>query len=172
MPNGIVAGKVWESLMIGSYLNILEDSLIKKRGVLDDIQKANEAQTELLKNEKLDVEQYDKLVDQKDDYIRELEKLDEGFESLYESIKQELVTNQELYADQIKRIQELIGQITDRSVSIQAQEARNRDMVTAYFSRERKALGEGRRSSKVAYGYYQNLNKARQEESRILDTKQ
>ena len=76
-----------------------------------------------------------------------------------------------LYAGQIKRIQDLISEITEKSVSIQALETRNRDAVTAYFSREKQALGQGRRNSKAAYGYYQNLNKAIQEDASIMDMK-
>ena len=68
--------------MISSYLNVLEDSLKKKSVVLDKIQVANLAQSDLLKAEKFDMEAYDRYVDEKDACIGELEKLDEGFESL------------------------------------------------------------------------------------------
>lgn len=158
--------------MTSNYLTVLEESLIKKNKVLDSIQEASRKQNELLKCEKLDLEQFDAYVEEKDGYIKELEKLDEGFESLYGKVREELEKNKEQYAEQIKRMQRLIGEITEKSVSIQAQESRNRDMVTAYFQNERKALGKGRKSSKAAYGYYQNLNKANQEASRIMDLKQ
>lgn len=157
--------------MISSYLNVLEDSLKKKSVVLDKIQVANLAQSDLLKAEKFDMEAYDRYVDEKDACIGELEKLDEGFESLYDKIREELLGNKALYAGQIKRIQDLISEITEKSVSIQALETRNRDAVTAYFSREKQALGQGRRNSKAAYGYYQNLNKAIQEDASIMDMK-
>lgn len=158
--------------MISNYLTVLEESLIKKNAILDSIQEASRKQNELLKCEKLDLESFDELVEEKDGYLKKLEKLDEGFEILYDKVKQELLENRARYAEQIKRMQQLISQITEKSVSIQAQESRNRDMVTAYFKNERKALGQGRKSSKAAYGYYQNLSKANQEASRIMDLKQ
>ncbi len=158
--------------MITNYLTVLEESLIKKNAILDSIQEASREQNELLKCEKLDLERFDELVEEKDGYLKELEKLDEGFEILYDKVKQELLANKAQYAEQIKHMQQLISQITEKSVSIQAQESRNRDMVAAYFKNERKALGQGRKSSKVAYGYYQNLSKANQEASRIMDLKQ
>lgn len=157
--------------MISSYLSVLEDSLRKKIVILDKIQNANMKQSELLKVEKLDMEAYDKYVDEKDDYIAELEKLDEGFESLYSKIREELISNKALYADQIRVIQSLISEITEKSVSIQAAESRNREAVTAYFNREKKALGQGRKSSKAAYGYYKNLNQAIREGSSYMDMK-
>lgn len=157
--------------MIGSYLSVLEESLKKKIAVLTKIQEANLSQSELLKEEKLDVEQFDKYVDQKDVYIKELEKLDEGFESLYDKIREELLGNRSLYASQIKKIQDLISEVTEKSVAIQAQESRNRDAVTAYFNREKQALGQNRKSSKVAYGYYQSMDKAIREGSSYMDMK-
>ncbi len=157
--------------MINNYLAVLQESLEKKNAILDEIQAANRAQSELFKAEKLDLQKFDSYVEQKDAYIKELEALDEGFETLYHNVKQELQQNKSQYAEQIKRMQRLIGEITEKSVSIQAQESRTRDMVTAYFKNERQALGQGRRSSKAAMGYYQNLNKANQEASRIMDLK-
>ncbi|MCM1133983.1 MAG: flagellar protein FlgN [Clostridium sp.] len=157
--------------MTSSYLDILEDSLKKKKAVLESIEECNQAQSELLKGEKLDMEGFDALVDRKDAYIEELEKLDEGFETVYEQIKADLSQNKGAYAEQIKRLQALISQVTEKSVSIQAQESRNRDLVGAHFKKERETLGQGRRSSKAALSYYQNLNKAVREDSSIVDMK-
>lgn len=158
--------------MIGNYLTVLQESLEKKNKILVAIKTASQKQNELLKCEKLDMEQFDELVEEKDGYLKELEKLDDGFETLYQKVKQELQENKQMYGAQIEQMQQLIGEITEKSVSIQAQESRNRDMVTAYFKNERKSLGQGRKSSKAAFGYYQNLNKANQEASRIVDLKQ
>lgn len=157
--------------MTSSYLDILEDSLKKKKTVLESIEKYNLSQSELLKDEKFDMEQFDALVDKKDACIEELEKLDEGFETVYEQIKDDLSHNRGSYTEQIKRLQELISQVTEKSVSIQAQESRNKDMVSAYFKKERETLGQGRKSSKAAYSYYQNLNKAVREDASIMDMK-
>ena len=157
--------------MINNYLAVLQESLEKKNAILDKIQAANRAQSELFQAEKLDLQKFDSYVEQKDAYIKELEVLDEGFENLYNNVKQQLQQNKLQYAEQIKRMQQLIGESTEKSVSIQAQESRTRDMITAYFKNERQALGQGRRSSKVAMGYYHNLSKANQEASSIMDLK-
>ena len=157
--------------MIENYLNILEESLKKKIEVLKRIHAANEAQTDLLKKESVDLEAFDKAVDEKDLYINELTSLDDGFESLYEKIKQELEGNKERYAVQIKKLQELIKDITDRSVAIQAQEARNKALVETCFKKERQNLGQSRKNSKAAYGYYQNMNNKNVPQSHFMDQK-
>lgn len=154
-----------------SYLDILEESLKKKLTVLDRIRLACDEQGELLKEAKPDMERFDELVAQKDEYITQLEKLDEGFQTMYDRIKEELLDNKQRYAQQIKALQAMITELTDKSVAIRAQEARNRDAVAAYFKREKQALGKSRISSKVAYGYYQSMDKAIAESASIMDMK-
>ena len=109
--------------MIMNYLTVLQESLEKKNAILDEIQAVNRAQNELFQAEKLDLQKFDSYVEQKDTYIKELEALDEGFETLYNNVKQQLQQNKSQYAEQIKRMQQLIGEITEKSVSIQAQES-------------------------------------------------
>lgn len=157
--------------MFDNYLTILEDSLKKKVAILERIQGLNQAQMDLFKDGKPDLEQYDSYVNDKAECIADIEKLDEGFETLYANVKQELDQNRSLYTEQIKRMQELISEITEKSMSVQAQESRNRDMVTAYFKKEREGIGQGRKASKAAYGYYQSLSKAGRESNSIMDLK-
>lgn len=157
--------------MIENYLSILEESLKKKIDVLKRIQASNEVQTGILKQEPVDLEAFDKIVDEKDLYIEELNSLDEGFESLYEKVRQELDGNRAKFADQIKRMQGLITDITDRSVAIQAQEARNKALVEKCFKVERQNLGQSRKNSKAAYGYYQNMSNKNVPQSHFMDQK-
>lgn len=157
--------------MLTNYLNILEESLTKKIDVLEHIKEVNQVQTEMLNEDKFDVDAFDKCVDEKDIYIKQLEKLDEGFDILYEKIKAELLQDKSKYAGQIKRLQKLIAEITERSVSIQAQEGRNKAQIERYFASQRKDIGQVRKSSKAAYGYYKSMSKASTAGAQFLDTK-
>ena len=157
--------------MISNYLTILEESLDKKKEVLQQIQKLSQNQAELLKCEDLDLQAFDKCVEQKDVCIKELTELDNGFESLYEKVSKELSSNKEQYAVQIRRMQDRIREISGLNMVIQALESRNRDMVTNYFGKQRTKLGKDRKSSKVAYGYYKNFKNAALEDSRAFDLK-
>ena len=140
--------------MTGNYLEILEESLRKKSAVLDEIMKYNDAQEQLLKEKNFSLEELDANMDQKDILIQKLTELDEGFEALYGRIRDQLAENKEAYKEQIKQMQELIAQITEKSVSVQAQEARNKKLIEDHFQKERSQLGQGKRASKAAYGYY------------------
>ena len=66
--------------MIESYLDILEQSLIKKADILREISDYNNAQEELFKRQGVSLEELDENMNEKDRLIRELVKLDDGFE--------------------------------------------------------------------------------------------
>lgn len=157
--------------MIENYLTILEDSLKQKITVLDEIAGQNTEQEALLRQETLPLEEFDKCVDYKDALIQEIGKLDEGFDSLYEKIRDQLLENKETYKEQIARIQQLISEVTEKSVSIQAQEARNKKAVEDYFAKEKQQLREGRQNSKAAYDYYKSMNNANVVSPQFMDQK-
>ena len=144
--------------MIDNYLGILEDSLHKKLDVLEEITAYNKQQEELLKRDTVSMEELDTNMEQKDVLIQKLTELDEGFEALYERIREQLLANKDAYKDQIRRIQGLISEVTEKGVSIKAQEARNKKLVEDYFIRERRELQKGRKASRTAYGSYKNMS--------------
>ena len=86
--------------------------------------------------------------------------MDNGFEKLYAQVAEELKGNREQYAGQIKVLQGLVAEVTEASVGIQAQEARNKNLIEAYFKNERDSIRRGRKSSKAAINYYKNMNKS------------
>lgn len=113
------------------YVTALKEGLEKKLKVLEELYRLCLSQSELLSKEELDYEAFDTLVDEKDICIEKLEKLDEGFEIVYNRVKSELESNKAVYAAEIKAMQELIVKITDKSTSITALEERNKKSVTA-----------------------------------------
>lgn len=156
--------------MIENYLQILEESLCKKIQVLDEIISYNNAQEKLLK-ETVSVEELDANMQKKDELIQKLLKLDEGFEALYERVREQLLANKQAYKTQIKTMQDLISQITEKSVSVQAQEARNKQLVENYFAQEKSQLRQGRQASKAAYDYYKNMSNTNVVPPQIMDQK-
>lgn len=157
--------------MLDNYLTILEESLEKKETILDQLLEIGGKQAELFKAETPDLKQYDQYVDEKDTLITELEKLDEGFETLYEQIRAQLRQDKDRYAPQIRRIQEHIRSVTDKSTAIQAQEARNKEAVEQYFKAYRSELAGKRHSTRVARSYTTNFHAAYREDASILDTR-
>ena len=156
---------------MNNYLSVLEASLRKKLTVLDEIQAYNDKQYESFSAEVVDMDGFDAAIEEKGRLIEELTKLDDGFETLYASIAKQLEADKHKYAPQIRTLQELVRQVTEKSVSVQAGEARNKALVEKYFAKEKRQIKEGRMNSKAAYGYYQNLNKAVLEDNRGFDLK-
>lgn len=157
--------------MLNPYLTILIESLQKKSKVLDEISAYNERQSQLFKSGDASLETFDSLVEEKGKLIEALVKLDEGFETLYDRIAEEVATNKDLYADQIRQLQEWIKKVTDQSVAIQAQEARNKDLVENYFRRQKEQLKSKKQSSQAAINYYKNMSRTSVVSPQFLDSK-
>ena len=155
------------------YLQIMTESLQKKKQVLDEIMRANDAQTKVLEAEMPDWEAFDGLADQKTELISRLDMLDEGFDSLYNHIKEALAeeAGRDKYQDEIRAMQQLIKELTEMSMSIQASEARNKQMVEQKFATQRQQLKTGYLSSKAAMDYYKNMRNTTNLQSQFLDSK-
>ncbi len=155
-----------------NYLKILEESLRKKLQVLDEIQAYNEKQKQVFQSDSVELDEFDAAVEEKGKLIEQISKLDEGFETLYSSVAKELDGNREKYTKQIQTLKQLIQQVTEKGVSVQAQEARNKALIEAYFAKERNQLRQGRQASKVAYDYYKSMSNADTVPPQFLDSKQ
>ena len=155
------------------YLAIMEQSLEKKIGILDRIIAKNQEQNAILNDPNMKWEDFDDNANRKMELIEEIDKLDEGFEDLFERVKEELESpgGKEKNAAQIVRMQELIRQITEKSTSIQAQEARNKVLVEQYFQQSRERIRKGRTSSKAAMDYYKSMSQASFTQPHFLDNK-
>lgn len=157
--------------MIKSYLQILQDGLVKKLELLSKIEEKSLEQASMLKNKEVDLELIDFNMDEKAKLIEETLALDEGFESVYEKIRSQLVLNKELYKTEIKALQGMIENITEKSASIQAIEARNKAQMDVYFANQKKGLQSKRNAMTVARDYYQSMNKIKHVSPQFLDQK-
>lgn len=157
--------------MTQNYLTLLEESLQKKLQVMDEIQQYNLKQQEIFQADEVDIDRFDEYVEEKGNLIDKLNSLDNGFESLYAKVAKELEGNRDQYKDQIKRLQELVTQVTETSVTIQAQEARNKKLIEDFFQKTRENIRSGRKSSKAAYDYYKNMSKSSVVLPQFMDSK-
>lgn len=153
------------------YISIMIQSLKKKSAVLDTIMELNIQQKEELENPALDPDDFDRTVEKKAEQIQQLELLDNGFQELYEKVREELQSNREAYREDIAYMQEYIRKLTDKSATIQAQEARNKDLMTQKFASVRKQVKEVRKSQKVVNQYYKSMMKANYMEAHFTDNK-
>lgn len=157
--------------MNGQYLTILTESLHKKIQILEEILRICDYQGKVLETAPIDYEKFDMYVDDKDICISQLTKLDEGFEQVYDKVREELQNNKDAYGDWIREAKELITQITEKSVAIQTQESRNKLALENAFHKEREGLGKGKKSMKAAMDYYRNMNRTNVVTSQYMDKK-
>ena len=157
--------------MIMSYLNILQDSLIKKLELLDQIEKKSLEQSEMVRGIDVDLELVDANMDEKARLIDEVMKLDNGFECIYEKVREQLLANKEQFKVQIHNLQGLIAKVTEKSTSIQAIEARNKAQMDIVFATQKKEVQNRKNAMSVARDYYQNMNKVKYVSPQFMDHK-
>lgn len=158
--------------MAEAYIDIMLQSIKKKNQVLDEIIVLNFKQRDILENPDSTPDEFDENVEQKGALIDQLEKLDSGFEKLFERMKAELEMNKEQYAAQIKELQQYIRMVTDKSMEIQAQESRNKDLMTKKFAGVRQQAKSFRTGNQVANKYSQSMAKVNYVDPQFMDNKQ
>lgn len=157
--------------MITSYLNILQDSLVKKLELLEQIEKKSLEQSEMIKDTNVDLDLVDANMDEKTELINQVIKLDGGFESIYEKVREELIANKEQFKVQIHNLQGLIAKVTEKSTSIQTIEARNKAQMDIVFATQKREVQNRRNAMSVARDYYQNMNKVKHVSPQFMDHK-
>lgn len=154
-----------------TYIQIMLQSLEKKSRVLDQIIQLNEQQKTVLESADSPVEDFDETVEKKSALIEQMEHLDSGFEKLYDRVREELRTNKDTYKDQIRKMQDYIRAVTDKSVQIQTQEARNKELMTSKFARVKKQARQVRTNFKATSSYYQSMSRTSVIDPQFMDDK-
>ena len=152
-----------------TYITILIQSLEKKVLVLDKIIESNKEQREILSQEEMDTDRFEANLDEKGRLIDELNLLDDGFQEIYNRVKDELGDNRELYKEEIKRMQKLISDITEKSVTIRAEEERNRAAAAKQFDNMRDNIQVAKRSRQAANVYYSNMSRVNTVDAQFMD---
>ena len=69
----------------------------------------------------------------KGDCIDGLDRLDEGFQALFNRVRDEINNNKAMYTQEIAVMKKLITEVTELGAKIEVQEARNKVKVEAMF---------------------------------------
>lgn len=155
------------------YLKVLIEALEKKREVLDRLKVQTLRQHTLLKSETFDEKGFDDAMSKKDSLLRELAKLDDGFDNVFAHVSGMLSESRYEYREEILRLQELIGQITQVGVELRSLEEQNRSCLQLVLSTGRKKIKDFKVSSKTAAAYYRNMSNQHQaEDSYFVDKRE
>lgn len=157
--------------MSEQYVDIMLQSLKKKEQVLKEIIDQNHKQREILEDVNGKAEDFDATVEAKANLIEQLEQLDSGFQKLFDRMKEELEGNRETYADQIREMKQYIRSVTDKSIEIQTQETRNKDLMTSKFASVKKQVKTMRKSSAAVNEYYKTMSKLNYVDPQFMDGK-
>lgn len=157
--------------MSQSSIQVLVESLEKKSRLLDDIIRENELQEDILKQEELDLDALDASTDRISSLTESLEKLDDGFEAVYDRTREELIAGKEAYRNEISRMQKLIGEITDKVVRINAARMRNKLRADQQFKKSREQIGRAVSKMKVSKNYYNSMNNLHYVSPQFYDNK-
>ena len=157
--------------MTEGYLQILIESLEKKITVLDKVIELDRQQAEISAHQPMDMEAYDKTVDEKGELIDEINRLDEGFSSTFELIGDEVKNNPDKYREKVQTLQNLIREAVDKGVSIEVQEKRNRAALENVFRMKRNEIKQMKKSSSAATKYYKAMSRINDVDPQLMDRK-
>lgn len=151
------------------YIAVLIQSLEKKKELLDKIIAKNKEQKTLFADEDSDPDRLEDNMREKSGFVEQLNELDGGFQQIYDRIKTILQSEKETYKDEIKAMQRLITEITERSATIQAQEQRNHELAVKRFATVKKGIRKARTSNNVASQYYKSMSNLNMVNSQFMD---
>ncbi|MCR5488404.1 MAG: hypothetical protein K6F35_12905 [Lachnospiraceae bacterium] len=157
--------------MSENYLRLLIESQDKKYSLLNEAEELDEELMRLIREEKPDMEALDANMNAKGRIAQELDQLDDGFEAVYEKVRDELKEHKEQYREEILTLKEQISRITEKTVKIRALEERNKKALDLFFEDQRKKVKAGRSSVKIANAYAVNMRKINKVDSFFLDKK-
>lgn len=155
-----------------AYIEILIHSLQKKVQVLDEVIALTiEQETMLTRAEKMDIDEFNRTIEEKGPLIDKVNELNDGFEKLYERIKEELKNKNTEYSIEIKQLQGLIKLATEKSVKIQVAEKQNYIKFQQFLRLKSTEIKEFKQSSKTVSSYYKNMATQHQGQSYFIDKK-
>ena len=154
------------------YIIVLHDSLSKKVDIVKKILKCTKEQNVILSSDEVNVDRFNDLISEKDILLKKLEELDNGFDTTFDRVKEELKNNKDMYKSQILEMQNYIRVITDMSVELQGLEQSNKILFDKFLHKKRNEIKDFNKSNKTAASYYQNMSNQHQSwQSYFLDKK-
>lgn len=153
------------------YVAVLKQSLAKKVEILDTLCALNVEQKRMLEDPELMPEELEENFRVKGELVDQLVALDDGFEQVYDRVKEELTQHKERYTSDILQMQKDISHITERSADIRAQEQRNKSLMEQKFSTVKKQVREVKSSQQAVNSYYRNMMKMNYVDPQFMDNK-
>lgn len=157
--------------MVEQKMDLLTSNLNKKSSLLKEMADVLDKQLQLMDASDMQLEELDACMEKQGNLTEELENLNAEAGSLYEYLQKADISAEAGNASKIAHIKELLTQITTDFDTLQEKEQNARQRMEAFFQKERKNFGDGRRSSKAAFDYYRNMSGANVIPPQFMDQK-
>lgn len=157
--------------MLENYIQLLTESLEQKKEALQKVIPLNEEQNKIACKEPFDLEAFDAIVEEKSLLIEQMTHLDNGFEQVYQRNHAQLEKNKIHYKKEIAYMKELIAQILELGITIQASEERNKKQMEVSLKGERSKMRQRKVGNKAAMDYYKSMSQVNYIDPQLLDQK-
>ncbi len=154
-----------------TYVNILLESLQRKKKYLEEILALTKEQEQLAHAKKFDEDAFGEVIDKKETLINNVNEIDKGFTSVYERVRAEVLEDKDIYATELKNMQLLIKECVELGMEIEVLEERNRATLEQVFSVGFKGIKQVKQSKQVANKYYQSMSNGNVNDSIFYDRK-
>lgn len=155
----------------GLYVKIMQESLERKRGYLSELLKLTKEQGVIAKGEPFDEDGFEALVEKKEILINNINEIDKGFTAVYDRVRSEVLEDRDIFADDLKKMQQSIKACVDLGMKIEAEEERNRMSLEQVFAFRFKGLKQIKQSKSVANKYYKSMANGMVNDSMLYDRK-
>lgn len=152
-----------------TYLKILNESLIKKINILNHIYEITEQQNSSFHNEKEVIEVFERCMDAKDSLLKEMKMLDDGFDRIYESLKDYLKNNASVHRTEVMNLQNNIREITGLSIKIQNLEQSTKQKFQVFLNSRKNEIRQFKLNNRSVSNYYKQMTGSLQGESFFID---
>ena len=157
---------------IKTYMSLLLDTVSKKEDLLNQLILETIKQSNCFQENEMKEEKYDEIYHHKMELIKEVETLDEGFQTLYERIKDEMKVNRYEYEQEIKELQNKIRSVTDKVIRLQKLESDNKLKFQVFLNGQRKKIKDYTVSKRTSATYYKNMMQQFPKDSAFMNKKQ
>lgn len=157
--------------MLEQYLDAMIQSMDEKEVCLRKLLEMTAEQETALQKETTDWDTFDRLIDEKADVIDRLDALDDGFQSVFDKVRDELEGRKAQYKDRIAKLQQQIRTVTDQSNALIAAEQRNKNLMESQATAERKKIRQTKANAKLANNYYNSMNRINYIDPQLMDKK-
>ena len=140
-----------------TYVRMLLDVLSKKEIHLTKLLELTTEQELLLKKEEFNEAEFAILVEKKSGNLRKIEEIDNGFQSIYQRVAEEMKNHKDDYKEQILEMQGLITKVTDLGVKLSVLETKNKMALETRLQGKKQNIRQFKVSKQTANTYYKNM---------------